>query len=60
MSKTERNGYEEQVVALAGSASNIKKMKQKSGVHQHKNPVLLLFFLWGGGGFSTNVKFSHI
>lgn len=52
MSKTERNGYEEQAVALAGSASNIKKMKQKSD--QHKNPVLLLLFLWWGGG---GVKF---
>lgn len=47
MSKTEKNGYEEQAVALAGSASNIKKMKQKSRVHQHKNPVLLLFFFEG-------------
>lgn len=47
MSKTERNGYKEQAVALAGSASNIKKMKQKS--EQHKNPVLLLLFLLGGG-----------
>lgn len=35
LSKTERNGYEEQPVPLAGSASTSTR------VHQHKNPVLL-------------------
>lgn len=49
MSKTERNGYEEQTVALAGSASNIEKMKQKSSI------IIFVF-----SGVSTNVKFSHI